>query len=94
MNGYHLPQGAPPQPPADYNMDFNDTMTWDGQYPHFQLPQQGDSSSCYAAAGAIRTFKPDLGYELETELGCGDGRDCNVPNSRIFSIMDRYSDGG
>ncbi|GAB7366906.1 hypothetical protein MBLNU230_g1459t1 [Neophaeotheca triangularis] len=50
------------------------------------------TSSCYAAASAIRTYKADLGFELEEELGCGDGRDCHVPNSRVFSLMDRYSE--
>ena len=91
-SGYNFHAGAPPIS-NEYSMDYHDTMVWgDGQYQSMQLPQAGDSSSCYAAAGAIRTLKPDLGYELENELGCGNGMDCKVPNSRIFSIMDRYSE--
>ncbi|OTA38067.1 hypothetical protein BTJ68_02145 [Hortaea werneckii EXF-2000] len=67
--------------------------TEDQQFQGMHLPQREDSSSCFAAAGAIRTIKPDLGYELETELGCGDGADCVVPNARIFNMMDRYAEG-
>ncbi|KAK5121483.1 hypothetical protein LTR85_005316 [Meristemomyces frigidus] len=75
----------------DYDFHFNEPFAWDGNYQTSQ-PEVGNSSSCYVAAGAIRAIKPDIGYELETELGCGDGRECDVPNSQIFSIMDRYAD--
>jgi len=77
----------------DNGMHYNDSITWDMQQQQLPQPSMGDSSSCYAAAGAIRTIKPDIGYELEYELGCGDGADCNVPNTKIFSMMDRYSGG-
>lgn len=80
--------------PVDYSMQFDEPFQWDSQYPpSTSQPDMGISSSCYVAAGAIRSIKPDIGYELETELGCGDGRECNVPNTQIFSIMDRYSEG-
>ncbi|KAK6391593.1 hypothetical protein LTR65_004428 [Meristemomyces frigidus] len=78
------------QLPLDYDFQFHDSFAWDNQY-HVSQPETGNSSSCYVAAGAIRNIKPDIGYELETELGCGDGRECDVPNSHIFSIMDRYT---
>ena len=54
-------------------------------------PTPFGSSSCYAAASAVRTLKPDAGYELEMELGCSDGRECEVPNDQVFGIMDRYT---
>lgn len=51
-------------------------------------------SSCQIAADTIRTFSPTAGYELEQELGCrAPGEDCNVPNSRIFNVIDRYTVG-
>jgi hypothetical protein len=51
-------------------------------------------SSCQIAAESIRTFSPTAGYELEQELGCrAPGEDCNVPNSRIFNVIDRYTVG-
>ena len=51
-------------------------------------------SSCQIAANTIRTFSPTAGYELEQELGCRTpGEDCNVPNSRIFNVIDRYTVG-
>jgi hypothetical protein len=51
-------------------------------------------SSCQVAADTIRTFSPTAGYELEQELGCrAPGEDCNVPNSRIFNVIDRYTVG-
>ena len=53
---------------------------------------EGRSSSCYAAADALRTIEPDAGYELEDELGCVDGKECAMPISPIFSIMDRYTE--
>ncbi|WPH04401.1 Hypothetical protein R9X50_00729200 [Acrodontium crateriforme] len=68
------------------------------QTPHPQIPSNDpidpqNSSSCYIAANAIRTIKPDAGQELENELCSGEQGDCNVPNTQIFSIMDRYSGG-
>lgn len=54
--------------------------------------QYSDHSSCQIAAQTIRTFSPTAGYELEQELGCrAPGEDCNVPNQRIFTVIDRYT---
>lgn len=59
--------------------------------PHVNS-QYNDHSSCQIAAQTIRTFSPTAGYELEQELGCrGPGEDCNVPNQRIFTVIDRYT---
>ncbi|KAK3112224.1 hypothetical protein LTR53_011740 [Teratosphaeriaceae sp. CCFEE 6253] len=70
----------------DHGLMYDDAFAW-------SLPVSNDSSSCYVAAEVIRNMKPDAGYELEDELGCGDGKECHVPNARIFSIMDRYTSG-
>ncbi|KAK1062654.1 hypothetical protein LTR74_010110 [Friedmanniomyces endolithicus] len=86
-------QSLPDLPAIDHGMGFDDSFMWNDQYvpPHTAGPT--DTSSCYVAAEAIRTIKPDAGYDLEVELGCSDGRECNVPNNQIFSIMDRYASG-
>lgn len=80
------------QPTLDYGMQYDDPFTWDAQYQTSQAATN-NTSSCYVAAGAIRDIRPDVGYELEHELGCSDGRECSVPNTRVFSLMDRYSEG-
>jgi len=68
-----------------------------GQTPPHVDAQYNDysgQSSCQIAADTIRTFSPMAGYELEQELGCrAPGEDCNVPNSRIFNVIDRYTVG-
>jgi len=93
----HLPSSYPVpapmvQPTLDYSVGYDDAFAWQ---PPPVMPQPppdtGTASSCYVAADAIRSIKPELGYELEQELGCGDGRDCVVSNSHIFNIMDRYT---
>lgn len=85
----------------DYAMQYDSQLGWLDQYPtpdptstssqpdlHFS-----ETSSCQVAAGTIRTFKPEAGYELEQELGCkGAGQDCEVLNTHIFRVMDRYTD--
>jgi len=59
-----------------------------------QYNDYSGQSSCQIAADTIRTFSPTAGYELEQQLGCrAPGEDCNVPNSRIFNVIDRYTVG-
>ena len=72
-------------------MPMDDHFMWQETYSGQTSTRPADSSSCYVAADASRSIKPDMGYELEAELGCSSGQDCNVPNTQIFSIMDRYS---
>ncbi|KAK4494398.1 hypothetical protein PRZ48_014696 [Zasmidium cellare] len=52
-------------------------------------------SSCKSVATAIRSIRPDIGTELEEDLGCqpNAGEDCSVPNTTAFDVIDRYSDG-
>lgn len=76
---------------SGYGMPMDDHFMWQETYSGQTSTRPADSSSCYVAADAIRSIKPDMGYELEAELGCSSGQDCNVPNTQIFSIMDRYS---
>ena len=77
MGGHQAPAAGPIAVHAD--TQYND---YSGQ------------SSCQIAANTIRTFSPTAGYELEQELGCrAPGEDCNVPNSRIFNVIDRYTVG-
>ncbi|KAK5702643.1 hypothetical protein LTR97_003589 [Elasticomyces elasticus] len=79
--------------PDGHRMNYDDPFIWNEQYAMPNIPVPTETSSCYVAADAIRSIKPDVGYSLEMELGCGDGRECHVPNTQIFSIMDRYSSG-
>ena len=32
-----------------------------------------------------------VGGELESEMGCTDGNDCEIPTTRAFDLMDRFS---
>ncbi|KAF2165994.1 hypothetical protein M409DRAFT_23721 [Zasmidium cellare ATCC 36951] len=58
-------------------------------------PPRSNCSSCKSVATAIRSIRPDVGTELEEDLGCpvNDNEDCSVPNTQAFDILDRYSDG-
>lgn len=72
--------------PQDYSISDSDLAS-------FGTQTQFDSASCRDVAGAIRSIRPDMGSELESELGCGqDGRDCNVSNARAFDLLDRFSE--
>lgn len=51
-----------------------------------------NASSCRAVADAIRYIRPGIGGELETEMGCEDGADCDISTSHAFDLMDRFSD--
>ena len=82
-----------PSTSAAYDLPYNEIYPWDDQYNTIEPNAIGDSSSCRVAADAIRTFKPDLGEELEQELGCGSGMECSISNTQVFNIMDRYSAG-
>lgn len=62
------------------------------QHDQFALPEPSGTSSCQAAADTIRMIKPEIGHELETELGCWVGEECQVPNEKVFGIMGRYAD--
>lgn len=107
-NNMQFPVSTPATYPApvpvsrafDYSMPYEDPMPWSTPYhtnteniTNAAQTTQTGASSCYAAASAIRTLKSDVGPELEEELGCGDGRECDVDNARIFEMMDRYSQG-
>jgi hypothetical protein len=76
----------------DYSPIYDNNMLWQDPYGAPQTAvSASDLSSCHVAADAIRSIKPDVGQELEEELGCANGQECSVPNTQIFSIMDRYS---
>ena len=53
--------------------------------------QDPNSTSCYVAANAIRSYSSNAGPEVEQVLGCRDGSECHVNNSVVFDLMDRYS---
>ncbi|KAK4574882.1 hypothetical protein LTR86_001724 [Recurvomyces mirabilis] len=76
--------------PMDYE-HFDEALLWHDNFTSPAGTGIAESSSCFVAADAIRTIKPDLGFELEHELGCGVGQECDVPNAQIYGIMDRYT---
>lgn len=60
-------------------------------YQHQQfIPQT--STSCYDLASVIRSVRPNLGPELEAHLGCSNGQECSIPNTRAFDLLDRLSE--
>lgn len=82
-------------PAMDYGLPYDDPYAWSTIYQPPSQPANSGNTSCHAAADAIRVIKPDVGNELEDEMGCStDGSDCQVSNGQIFNIMDRYSSGG
>lgn len=80
---------------TDHSIPFNgDLSNATGLItPHINSQYEGHSS-CQIAANSIRTFSPNVGYELEQDLGChAPGEDCNVSNARMFNVIDRYTSG-
>ncbi|KXT13865.1 hypothetical protein AC579_6903 [Pseudocercospora musae] len=69
------------------------TLSDPAYYDHYDLPptRQNDASSCRDVADAIRYIRPGVGGELESEMGCQDGNDCEIPTTRAFDLMDRFS---
>lgn len=88
QQGYGMPG---PDHPAHYTGNLNPTTSL--MTPHMDSQYDGHSS-CQIAANSIRTFSPNVGYELEQDLGCrAPGEDCNVSNARMFTVIDRYTSG-
>lgn len=94
-------QGPPTSNPTSQpQQQFYPTPTYYYDMPPQHQQQQAqpynydyDSSSCHDVAGVLRALRPDMGTnDFESELGCGDGRDCSVPNSRAFDLLDRFSE--
>jgi len=77
---------------AQHDADVRDMPSYHDQQENFALPEPSGTYSCQAAADTIRMIKPEIGPELETELGCWVGEECQVPNEKVFGIMGRYTD--
>ncbi|EME78611.1 uncharacterized protein MYCFIDRAFT_167957 [Pseudocercospora fijiensis CIRAD86] len=75
--------------PANWST-VSDPTAYNDQY---DLPpsQLNDASSCRDVADAIRYIRPGVGDELESEMGCQDGNYCEIPATRAFDLMDRFS---
>ena len=89
--GYGMPVGVYPTQLSGHHHPTTGSLApnVDAHYDDYS-----GQSSCQIAADTIRTFSPTAGYELEQELGCrAPGEECNVPNSRIFNVIDRYTVG-
>jgi hypothetical protein len=49
------------------------------------------NTSCVEAASIIRSMSTNAGPELEADLGCQHGSDCNVQNIVVFDLMEKYT---
>lgn len=81
--------------------EWYQTQTHPHDFHHQHHPQQqpqqqeepNNCSSCRSVASAIRSIRPNIGTELEVDLGCyQEFDDCSVPNMQAFDVIDRYSD--
>ncbi|SMR58692.1 unnamed protein product [Zymoseptoria tritici ST99CH_1E4] len=86
-----LPQFHIQPDPESYYLPPNDSQHLLNPQDQYQQDQQQNGSSCYAVANMIRSINPHIGGELEAELGCADGRECNVSDLRAFEVLDRVS---
>lgn len=82
-------RSAPPQ--SQQPIHYEPLPSSDPFVP-IQPSLHSSSTSCYAVASVIRSVRPHMGAELEAQLGCSDGRDCNIPNARAFDLLDRLSE--
>lgn len=62
------------------------------QFPAPQRYMPSNLTSCHEVAAVIRSVRPNMGSELEAQLGCADGRDCSIPTTRAFDLLDRLSE--
>ncbi|KAF7196562.1 hypothetical protein HII31_01932, partial [Pseudocercospora fuligena] len=79
--------------PAKWSTVVSDPAYYTAYNEHYDLPppRHNDASSCRDVADAIRYIRPGVGGELESEMGCADGNDCEIPTTRAFDLMDRFS---
>ena len=86
--GSYPPQGQYASPVSNFQQSYaspahSNTAAYNGQ---------DNTSSCFAAAGAIRTLHEEAGDEVESALGCRPGgNECRVDNTMVFDLMDRYA---
>ncbi len=57
-----------------------------------EISPGNDTTSYTFAVEVITSMRADVSAEdVKAELGCGKGVECNIDNSTLFSIMDRYT---
>lgn len=88
MNGFVDQHYWPPM--SEQDLTGNGMGPYQAQDDSYAMPEQSGTSSCQIAATTLRTFKPEAGCEVEAELGCRAGEECQVANDKIFGLMDRY----
>jgi hypothetical protein len=86
--GSYPPQGQYASPVSNFQQSYaSPTHSNTAAYN-----PQDNTSSCFAAAGAIRALHEDAGDEVESALGCrAGGNECRVDNTMVFDLMDRYA---
>lgn len=95
--GSYPPQGQYASPTPNFQQSYaspahSNTTAYNGQENNAAYNGQDNTSSCFAAAGAIRTLHQEAGDEVESALGCRPGgNECRVDNNMIFDLMDRYA---
>jgi hypothetical protein len=66
--------------------------TWDnvcGYRPAQPLDPSQTTQPCRTAVGILRSIDPRAGDEVERQLGCGVGQECQVPTQHVFDILSR-----
>jgi hypothetical protein len=81
------------QSPSTYqntwdNPNNNNTCAYASTQP---LDAMQDTQPCRTAVGILRSIDPRAGDEVERQLGCGVGQECQVPTQHVFEILSRIS---
>jgi hypothetical protein len=88
QSGSYPPQGQYASPTQNFQPSYASST----QPNHAAYNGQDNTSSCFAAAGAIRALHEEAGDEVESALGCrAGGNECRVDNTMVFELMDRYA---
>lgn len=57
-------------------------------------PRPDDISSCDFAASMISSMRYDVSMdEVKRDLGCAPDQHCQIGNTKLFDVMDKYQDG-
>ncbi|KAH0294091.1 hypothetical protein M436DRAFT_46233 [Aureobasidium namibiae CBS 147.97] len=88
QSGGYPPQGQYASPTSNFQQSYASPINSNAA----AYNGQDNTSSCFAAAGAIRALHEDAGDEVESALGCrAGGNECRVDNTMVFDLMDHYA---
>ncbi|MCJ1356645.1 MAG: hypothetical protein MMC33_006640 [Icmadophila ericetorum] len=84
--------------PLDPHLQFGPSLQslWPdpGSSTPIDGPRQNDISSCDFAASMITSMRYDVSMDqVKQDLGCAPDQHCQIGNTRLFDVMDKYQDG-